>query len=121
MPLAFIIEDNFHIAEIFAEALRMAGFETEIIRDGKTALTRLAVAIPVVVILDLSLPLVSGKDILQHIRADARLIDTRVVLATAEPWLADSLRPQVDLVLIKPVDFNQLRDLATRLRPDSIS
>ncbi len=32
--------------------------------------------------------------------------------------LADSLRPQADLVLIKPVDFDQLRDLASRLRPD---
>ncbi len=118
MSLALIIEDNEHIADTFAEALQMADFETEIIGDGRTALTRLAAVIPVVIILDLSLPHVSGQEILKHIRADPRLAKTRVVLATAEPWLADSLRPQVDLVLIKPVDFGQLRDLANRLRPD---
>ena len=119
VPLALIIEDYDDIAKIFAEALQGAGFETEIIPDGKTALARLASLTPDVVTLDLSLPYVSGKEILQHIRADTRLTKTRVILATSEPWLAESLRPQVDLVLIKPVDFAQLQDLASRLRPDS--
>lgn len=119
LPLALIIEDNDDIAEIFAEALQAAGFEPEIISDGQTALEQLAALIPAIVTLDLSLPHVSGKEILQQIRADRRLAKTRVILATSEPWLADGLRSQVDLVLLKPVNFDQLRNLASRLRPDS--
>jgi two-component system cell cycle response regulator DivK len=115
--LAFIIEDDRKQATIFDQALQMAGFETEIIRDGNTALTRLAATVPAVVVLDLHLPHVSGKEILQQIRADERLVETSVILATADTLLAGSLREGASLVLLKPISFSQLRDLAIRLRP----
>lgn len=116
-PLALIIEDDAKLSTIFSEALRMAEFETEIIQDGQIALERLADTIPAVVVLDLHLPHVSGRDILKQIRADERLDQTRVIVATADAVVAESLRDQADLVLVKPISFNQLRDLATRLRP----
>lgn len=119
-PLAFIIEDDQKLATIFANALQMAEFETEIIQDGKHALDRLAAAIPAVVVLDLHLPHVSGRDILHQIRKDERLAKTRVMLATADPQIAEGLRKEADLVLLKPVSFGQLRDLAYRLRPPDI-
>jgi DNA-binding response OmpR family regulator len=115
-PEALIIEDDAKQATIFAEALRMAEFETDIAEDGLTALTKLAVTTPAVLVLDLHLPHVSGRDILARIHADARLAKTRIVLVTADPLLAESLRGEAELVLIKPISFNQLRDLAKRLR-----
>ncbi len=115
-PLALIIEDDPKLATIFAKALHLAEFETEIVQDGHTALRRLAATTPAVVVLDLHLPYVSGQDILARIRADARLAKTRIMLATADPLLAESLRGVAEMVLIKPISFNQLRDLAKRLR-----
>jgi DNA-binding response OmpR family regulator len=112
---ALIIEDDYDASIIFAEALQAAGFETEIIRSGDKALVRLAVTTPDVVVLDLHLPHVAGTDILRQIRADVRLAETRVIVATADPRLADTLQDEADLVLIKPIGFGQLRDLATRL------
>jgi two-component system sensor histidine kinase EvgS len=117
LPLALIIEDDTKLAHIFAEALRAAKFETEIIKDGHTALDRIAVTTPAVVVLDLHLPEVSGETILHQIRADERLTGTNIIIATADPHLAEILRSQADLVLIKPISFGQLRDLAKRLRP----
>ena len=67
--------------------------------------------------LDLYLPHASGDDILHLIRSEARLAQTRVIVATADPLMADSLQAEADLVLIKPISFSQLRDLAVRLRP----
>lgn len=116
-PLALIIEDDPKLANIFAEALRGAKFETEIIQNGRAARDRLAETIPAVVVLDLHLPYLSGNDLLYHIRADKRLAQTRVILATADLTLAENLREEADLVLIKPISFIQLRDLAARLRP----
>ena len=116
-PLALIIEDDRQQAIIFDQALRMAGFETRVIQDGKAALERLAVVVPALVVLDLHLPYVSGADILRQIRADERLAETRVILATADPLMAEPLQSESDLVLLKPISFGQLRDLATRLRP----
>ena len=92
-------------------------WKTEIIQDGEVALARLAETVPHVVLLDLHLPQVSGRTILQHIRTDKRLVNTRVILATADPRTAEMLRDEVSLVLIKPISFIQLRDLASRLRP----
>ena len=64
---------------------------------------------------DLHLPEVSGTDLLMEIRADERLTKTRVIVATGDPYLANNLRPMADLVLIKPVGYVQLRDLAKHL------
>ena len=119
-PLAMIIEDDYDARLIFATALEAAGYEIEIIQDGNAALTRLNEVVPVVVVLDLHLPYASGEEILQHIRADERLADTRVILATADALIAERLRADADLALLKPIDFSQLRDLSARLHPPDI-
>lgn len=116
-PLALIIEDDPKLSMIFTETLKLADFETETVLDGQRALERLSALVPDVVVLDLHLPYVSGQDILQHIRADARLTHTRVMVVTADAALADSMEDEADLSLLKPVSIRQLRDLAVRLRP----
>ena len=113
-PLVSIIDDHPDSAAVFAEALKSVGFEAEIIHTGDAALERLAVVIPDLVVLDLSLPRVAGGDILRHIRADPRLAKTPVIVATAHPEMVESAQ-EADAVLIKPVSFNQLRKLATQL------
>ncbi len=102
---------------IYAEALRSAGFIPEIARDGLIAQTRLREVVPVLILLDLHLPHVSGDELLRSIRADSRLENSVVMLATADALMAEALRAESDLVLLKPISFNQLRDLASRLHP----
>jgi DNA-binding response OmpR family regulator len=114
-PLALIIEDHQDSAVIFAEVLKGASYEIETIATGDVALQRVAETTPAIVVLDLNLPRVSGTDILKQIRADARLAETRVIVATAYPALSAGLDNQADLVLVKPVSFGQLRDLIVRL------
>jgi DNA-binding response OmpR family regulator len=114
--LALIIEDDFDLSTIFDEALKAAGFETQVIRDGTNAVKKLESLTPDVVILDLHLPGVGGADILNQIRADERMGHTRVIVTTADARLAETLHDKSDLVLVKPVSFTQLRDLARRLR-----
>ena len=112
---ALIVEDEIDLAIIFSKALQEAGFETQIVRAGDTALMWLNSTQPQIVILDLHLPRVSGEDILKQIRADDRLTETKVIICTADPRLGELLQDQADLVLLKPIGFSQLRDLATRL------
>ncbi len=113
--LAFVVEDDANVAEAFAEALRHGGFEVEVFASGKTAQQRLREAVPAVVVLDLNLPVVSGDALLAQIRADTRLADTRVIIATGEPQRAKALASQPDLILVKPVSVAQLGELANRL------
>ena len=116
-PLALVVEDDKKQATIFAQALNMAQFDTEVVHDGQVALDKLKEITPALVILDMHLPNYTGDYILKQIRADDRLTRTRVILATADPLMAEPLREASDLVLLKPISFSQLRDLATRLRP----
>jgi CheY-like chemotaxis protein len=116
-PLAYIVEDNKDTVTIFRGALELAGYEVEVAYDGATAQERLSEIVPDLIVLDLHIPNVSGDVVLKHIRTEERLRDTRVFLATADANMASQLRDQAELVLLKPIGFSQLRDLAERFRP----
>lgn len=118
--LSFIIEDDEDLSAIFHEALNAAGFKTEIIQNGRLAIDRLREATPNVVILDMHLPLVTGIDILKHIRAQKHLTHTSVIVTTADALMGEQVRDVADFVLIKPISFSQLRDLTIRLNPDNL-
>lgn len=115
-PLALIIDDDYDARIIFAKALEEAGYQTEIVQDGGAALSRLGDVVPTLVVLDLHLPKASGKEVLERLRSDERLLSTRVILATADALIAESLREEVDAVLLKPIDFAHLRDLSAEYR-----
>ena len=119
-PLAFIIEDDKVISEIFDTAVVDAGYETKVLRDGKRALQELEINVPHLVVLDLHLPNVPGVRILQHIRQDERYQDCRVIVVSADATLTTFLRESADLVLVKPIGFYQLREMALRLHPDML-
>jgi two-component system OmpR family response regulator len=115
-PAAFIVDDDPQLRLLFTEALEEAGFAVTAISDGAAALSQLAITIPKVVVLDLNMPgRIQGQDILQHIRADPRLVKIKVMVASSDVRRAETLRGQADLVLMKPIGFSQLRDLAARL------
>jgi chemosensory pili system protein ChpA (sensor histidine kinase/response regulator) len=113
-PIALIIEDDPQIGDILSISLRNE-FKTELMQDGNEALERLAEIVPALIMLDLNLPAVSGKDIFAQISSDARFKNTRVILCTADALQAESLRHQADLVLLKPVSPSQVRELASRM------
>lgn len=116
-PLALIVEDDPQQSEIFTHAMKMAGYEVESALDGQTALELLAMQTPCVVVLDLNLPLVTGDKILENIRNDKNLSEVNIIVATANPRMAERMLDDSDLVLIKPISFTQLRDLAERIKP----
>jgi DNA-binding response OmpR family regulator len=118
LPLAYVIEDDEVIAKIFSTAVRDAEFETVIIRDGVDAMEKLETSVPDLVILDLHLPGISGINILRLIRGDARFKKTRVLIASADATQSEFLRVNADEVLIKPIGFLKMREVATQYRPE---
>jgi two-component system, OmpR family, response regulator AdeR len=117
-PLAFIIEDDEVIAKIFSTAVREAKFETIIIRDGIEAKEKLESIVPDLVVLDLHLPGISGINILRSIRDDPRFEKTRVLIASADATQSEFLRVHADQVLIKPIGFYKMREVASQFRPN---
>jgi len=116
-PLAYIVEDNEDTLIIFRGALELAGYEVETAADGAVAQKQLTEIVPDLIILDLHMPNVTGDILLRQVRADERLEETRVFLATADANMAAQLRDEAELVLLKPIGFSQLKELAERFRP----
>ncbi len=115
-PTALIVEDDRDIVALFRHVLDIAGYQTEIMLNGKEAMSRLEGFQPNIVLLDLQLPGMSGIEILSRMRADDRLKNVPVVVITAYAPYADSLPVEPDLLLMKPVDIHQLSSLVQRLQ-----
>src|SRR5690242_3893873 len=113
-PIALIIEDNEDLNSIFSSALEKAGYAVKSVYDGISGQKFLAEVKPAIVILDLHMPGITGAVVLKSIRTDPRLKDIRVIVATADAAFADSLQFKPDLVLLKPISFSQLSQLASR-------
>jgi diguanylate cyclase (GGDEF)-like protein len=116
-PSALIIEDDRDIVALFRHVLDLAGYRTEIVLHGKVAVEHLAKYTPDIVLLDLGLPGVSGSEILVMMREDERLKDVPVVVITAHAHLVETLPVAPQLVLIKPVNIEQLSNLILRICP----
>ena len=113
-PLALVVEDDADQNVIFTAALEQAGYTVKSIHNGVEARKFLAEYVPTMVILDLHMPGVSGDVLLKEIRADERLKDVRVIVATSDSSYVASLQFSAELVLLKPIGFSQLSQLARR-------
>jgi diguanylate cyclase (GGDEF)-like protein len=116
-PFALIIEDDRDIVALFRHVLDLAGYRTEIVLHGKVAAEYLASTTPDIVLLDLGLPGMSGGEILAMMRADPRLKNVPVVVITAHAHLVEALPVAPHLVLIKPVNIEQMSNLIQRICP----
>lgn len=115
-PFALIVEDDPQLVTIFETAFQIGGFETDTAVDGRIAQTKLQTLVPDVILLDVHLPYVSGDDLLLSIRADTRFDQTQVILSTADSRVASQLRETASMVLLKPVSFKELVELAKSLQ-----
>jgi DNA-binding response OmpR family regulator len=96
--------------------LELVGFDCEIILSAKEALNSLSVCAPDLILLDIRLGVeISGEDILYQIRSNQSFDKTSVVITTADPRLALPLMNLAELVLVKPIEMDQFKNLMQRL------
>ncbi len=115
-PFAIIVEDDRDIVALFRHVLDIAGYHTEIVMDGLEAMQRIETVLPDIVLLDLQLPGMSGVEILKRMKQNERMSTIPVVVITAYSHHSNSLEVEPDLLLLKPVDINQLSRLVQRLQ-----
>lgn len=103
-----VVDDNDALRENLAEALELEGYAVAVARDGLAALARLAEdPLPRVVLLDLMMPGMDGREILARIREDPRLGGVRVVITTGLSGVRGRV-PAADGVLTKPFGVREL-------------
>lgn len=118
--MIMVVEDNPDDEELTLRALRQGKVANEIVvtRDGSEALEfmfgtgkyagRDTSQMPSVILLDLKLPKLSGLDVLQRLRADARTKLVPIVILTSSSEDEDMLRSYqsgANSYVRKPVEF----------------
>lgn len=105
----FIIEDDVDQLSILAGMLGDEPIPLITAITGSRALEILRTAIPVLVIVDLVLPDIPGSQIVRYIRADERLIHTKVIVITSHSlYVTPSDRKLADAILVKPISRETL-------------
>ena len=108
MPI-LVAEDDVLLGEAIAEHLRQAGHAVDWVRDGAAADVALLSQAFKLVVLDLGLPRLSGRDVLSRLRG--RASSTPVLIITAADAIADrvaGLDAGADDYLVKPFELAEL-------------
>lgn len=118
MPRVLLVEDNPDDVAFARLALSRAGepVDLDVASDGRAALAALTEAgagrapFPDLVLLDLKLPLVDGKEVLRRVRAEAATREVPVVVlsSSADPRdVLDCYLLGADSYFVKPIDLQE--------------
>src|SRR5689334_3963592 len=112
--LILIVDDDESLREILAEVLSGAGFAVTAVPDALSALEHVArCGPPALVLMDLTMPVMDGRQFLAERRKWAMLSQVPFVLLTAKPNL-DVADLDVAEVLKKPIGMDELLAVARR-------
>jgi two-component system phosphate regulon response regulator PhoB len=115
MSTVLIADDDPDILDLVAFKLEQSGHEVVSVSDGVTALAEARRLTPAVVVLDVSMPGLSGLDVCRELRADPETAGIPVILLTARVQEADvemGFQVGADDYVVKP--FSP-RELASRV------
>jgi two-component system, chemotaxis family, response regulator Rcp1 len=118
-PQVLLVEDNLGDVRLLREALRRAGLDYDLrgAADGEEAVAFLhppppqPVRLPDMIVLDLNLPRLSGRELLDRIRCCPEHRDTPLVVLTSSPGEREALVSAglpSEAYYIKPDGFGEL-------------
>ncbi|MGA2410696.1 MAG: response regulator [Candidatus Binataceae bacterium] len=121
-PRVMIVDDNRDAAELLAEILDAAGFETLALLNAQSALASLAEFQPESILIDIGLPSVDGYELARRIRTVEEFKAIRLIAITGYGQPSDrkiALAAGFSEHLVKPVDVQQLEAIlrAPKVQP----
>ena len=124
-PLLLIVDDDPRSRELMRIIFRHAGYRVLAAPDPEAAIALVETERPVVALVDLLMPGMSGIEFCRWMRAKPELAATRFVLLTGmdtEDTRREALQAGADSVINKPFDrIELLREVASLLEPGSVA
>ncbi len=104
-----VVDDNDALRENLAEALELEGYDVAVAADAAGALAKLAEDPPFrAMLLDLVMPGMDGRELLERIREDPRLSSLRVIMTTGHTGARARAGVPADAFLEKPFGLREL-------------
>ena len=109
-PKVLVIEDDEYSRDALAHLLAAEDYEAQSASDGETGLAKAHEMHPDVIVLDLNLPGIDGKQVIRMIRQDGPLRDVPILIVTGDEDRAaqSAVELGADGYLTKPVEFDDL-------------
>ena len=120
MKAVLVVDDEYAIVDALKALLEDEGYIVATASDGREALARLRETTPDVVLLDLMMPVMDGRETLRAIRADPVLSQLPVVLmSAAKRALHQPPAQEASAILPKPFSVERLLELLRELASDN--
>lgn len=122
-PRILLVEDNPDDVELTRIAMEEAGLHCDLVavEDGADAIEYLRLTKepggterPHLVLLDLNLPKVDGRDVLRHVKQDPDLVTIPVLILTTsgdDHDIRSSYEDHASAFLVKPIDYDEFVSL----------
>lgn len=120
MKTILVVEDEFDVQQVVADVLRDEGYEVSVCGNGREALERLRQHRPDIVVMDVMMPILSGMQALDVMRAMPGLDGVPVVMMSEMPPRPGEPRLW-QAFLKKPFRLEQLLDAVARVSPGGAS
>jgi CheY-like chemotaxis protein len=104
-----VVEDDPQLRELYRNALRTAGYAVVAVEDGADALRQIEHSMPALVVLDLALPRVDGRDVHRELKARPETRNIPVIVVSGTDMAGVDAK-QFAYVLRKPCDPERLVD-----------
>ncbi len=111
--VVLVVEDEKDSRDALRELLELEGYRVQTAVNGREALDALNTAGDriCIVLLDLFMPVMDGWQVVDQLRADGRLANTKIVIITSAPYRAPAGLP----VFPKPLDLDKVIGEVQRL------
>jgi len=110
-PMILLVEDNEMNRDMLSRRLRKKGYEVEIAINGKEGVTKTAQALPDIVLMDMSLPVMDGWEATRNLKANPATQHIPVIALTAHAMASDrtkAMEAGCDEYDTKPIDWPRL-------------
>ena len=114
MKRLLIVDDELAIVEALQDILSVEGYDVITAFNGVDGLQRMADSKPDLVLLDLMMPVMDGREMLRRMREDSRLSSVPVVVMSAGR-ISDEERRTSARFLAKPFELDVLLDTIAEL------
>ena len=82
-PVVMVVDDSITMRKVTSRVLENHSLEVMTAQDGVDAIEKLHERVPDLMLLDIEMPRMDGYELLQHVRADARLRHVPIVMITS--------------------------------------
>ena len=121
-PYILVVDDDADFRFGLRAALEMKGYQVEEAKNGEEALAKLSEKPPLLTLLDLQMPVMNGREMLQRMRATQELKEVPVVIISGFgfEWEAELMGAQG--YIGKPFEPQELeKTIANLLRPKLVT